>query len=219
MAEPGRPAALVIFDCDGTLVDSEELGTSVLVEMAAEHGLQLPLKETNALFRGWQLNRCVEQIETWLGRKLPDDFVAQVRLRTRSTFSAKLQPIPGALDLVRALRLPMCVASSGPREKIELSLSLTGLLPFFEGRIFSGYEVGSWKPDPGLFLHAAQALGVEPAQCAVVEDSLVGVQAGVAAGMRVFAYQSHEIDPAMPGEAEVLRHLHELLPALGQGAG
>lgn len=219
MAERGAPAALVIFDCDGTLVDSEELGTSVLVEMAAEQGLRLPLREPNALFRGWQLDRCVAQIETWLGRSLPQDFVAQVRLRTRSTFSARLQPIPGALELVRALHLPMCVASSGPREKIELSLSLTGLLPFFEGRIFSGYEVGSWKPDPGLFLHAARALGVEPARCAVVEDSLVGVQAGLAAGMRVFAFQPQEIEPAMPGGVQILRQLRELLPALEQDAG
>jgi HAD superfamily hydrolase (TIGR01509 family) len=210
--------ALVIFDCDGTLVDSEELGTSVLVEMAGELGLNLPLRETNALFRGWQLDRCVAQLESWLGHKLPDDFVAQVRLRTRSTFQAKLQPIPCALDLVRALRLPMCVASSGPREKIELSLSLTGLLPYFKDRIYSGYEIGSWKPDPGLFLHAARAMGVEPADCAVVEDSLVGVQAGIAAGMKVFAYQPEETDAQIPSGVHILKHLDELLPAMGQSA-
>ena len=216
MARRDMSPELVIFDCDGTLVDSEELGTSVLLEMASELSLHLPLRETNLLFRGWQLDRCVAQIETWLGRKLPDDFVAQVRLRTRSTFEAKLQPIPGAVELVQALRLPMCVASSGPRDKIELSLSLTGLLPYFKDRIFSGYELGSWKPDPGLFLHAARALGVEPARCAVVEDSLVGVQAGIAAGMQVFAYQPEEIEPKIPDGVRILRRLDELLPALGQ---
>jgi len=216
MAPRGMPPELVIFDCDGTLVDSEELGTSVLLEMAWELGLHLPLRQTNLLFRGWQLDRCVAQIQTWLGRKLPDDFVAQVRLRTRSTFEEKLQPIPGAVELVRSLRLPMCVASSGPREKIELSLSLTGLLPYFKDRIFSGYEVGSWKPDPGLFLHAAHTLGVEPARCAVVEDSLVGIQAGVAAGMQVFAYQPEQIEPRIPDGVRILRRLEELLPALGQ---
>ena len=216
MARRDMIPELVIFDCDGTLVDSEELGTSVLLEMAGELGLHLPLRETNLLFRGWQLDRCVAQIETWLGRKLPDDFVAQVRLRTRSTFEAKLQPIPGAVELVQALRLPMCVASSGPREKIELSLSLTGLLPYFKDRIFSGYELGSWKPDPGLFLHAARTLGVEPARCAVVEDSLVGVQAGVAAGMEVFAYQPEQVEPKIPQGVRILRRLDELLPALGQ---
>ena len=216
MARRDMIPELVIFDCDGTLVDSEELGTSVLLEMAGELGLHLPLRETNLLFRGWQLDRCVAQIETWLGRKLPDDFVAQVRLRTRNTFEAKLQPIPGAVELVRTLRLPMCVASSGPREKIELSLSLTGLLPYFKDRIFSGYELGSWKPDPGLFLHAARTLGVEPARCAVVEDSLVGVQAGIAAGMQVFAYQPEQVEPKIPHGVRILRRLDELLPTLGQ---
>lgn len=210
--------ALVIFDCDGTLVDSEELGTSVLLKMASELGLDLPLRETNAYFRGWKLDQCVAQIQTWLGRPLPADFVAQVRLRTQSTFKAELRPIPGAVELVRALRLPMCVASSGPREKIELSLTLTGLLPYFKDHIFSGYEVGSWKPDPGLFLHAAQAMGVQPADCAVVEDSLVGVQAGVAAGMKVYAYQPEGVDPAIPPGVHILKRLEELLPALGPGA-
>jgi HAD superfamily hydrolase (TIGR01509 family) len=158
----------------------------------------------------------VAQIQQWLGRALPEDFAAQVRARTEIAFKARLQPVPGALELVRALRLPMCVASSGPRQKIELSLSLTGLLPYFKDHIFSGYELGSWKPDPGLFLHAAQTMGVPPAQCVVVEDSLVGFQAGVAAGMRVFAYQPEEIDPAIPDGVTILRRLGDLLPALGQ---
>jgi HAD superfamily hydrolase (TIGR01509 family) len=209
--------ALVIFDVDGTLVDSEELGTRVLLEMAAELGLELPLKETNLLFRGWKLDDCVAQIQAWLGRALPGDFVAQVRLRTAQTFRAELRAVPGALDLVRALEgrgLPLCVASSGPREKIELSLSLTGLLPYFEQRIFSGYELNTWKPDPGLFLHAAKTLGAQPEDCAVIEDSPVGVQAGLAAGMRVYAFQPGEIDPNIPPGATLIRRLEELLPAL-----
>jgi HAD superfamily hydrolase (TIGR01509 family) len=204
---------LVIFDCDGTLVDSEELGTEVLLEMAAELGLHKPLRETNLLFRGWKLDDCVAQIRLWLGRELPADFVAQVRLRTAQAFRQRLKPVPGALELVRGLKLPMCVASSGPREKIELSLGLTGLLPYFEGRIFSGYELNTWKPDPDLFLHAAAALGAPPRDCAVVEDSLVGAQAGLAAGMRVFAFQPDEVDPALPPECRVIRRLDEL-PAL-----
>jgi HAD superfamily hydrolase (TIGR01509 family) len=211
------PPALLIFDCDGTLVDSEELGTKVLLEMAAELGLQRPLQETNRLFRGWKLDDCVAQIRAWLGRPLPEDFVAQVRVRTAATFRRELRPIPGATELVRALAergLPACVASSGPREKIELSLGLTGLLPYFEGRIFSGYELQTWKPDPGLFLHAARVLGAAPAKCVVVEDSLVGVQAGLAAGMRVFAFQPEEVDAGMPAEAKLIQKLEELLPYL-----
>lgn len=211
------PPALLIFDCDGTLVDSEELGTRVLLEMAAELGLRRPLQETNLLFRGWKLDDCVAQIRAWLGKPLPEDFVAQVRLRTAETFRRELKAVAGAPELVRALAArgqPMCVASSGPREKIELSLGLTGLLPYFEGRIFSGYELQTWKPDPGLFLHAARALGAEPAACVVVEDSVVGVQAGLAAGMRVFAFQPDAVDGQMPAQARVIGKLEELLPAL-----
>jgi len=214
-------SALVLFDVDGTLVDSEELGTKVLVEMAAELGLRLPLQETNRLFRGWKLDDCVAQIRAWLGQPLPEDFVAQVRVRTAETFRRELRPIPGALDLVRTLHeraIPICVASSGPREKIELSLSLTGLLQYFEGRIFSGYELQTWKPDPGLFLHAARMLGANPAECVVVEDSLVGVQAGLAAGMRVFAFQPEEVDAQIPAEAKLIRALGDVMRALGIGA-
>jgi HAD superfamily hydrolase (TIGR01509 family) len=214
--------ALLIFDVDGTLVDSEELGTRVLLEVAAELGLRRPLKETNLLFRGWKLDDCVAQIRAWLNRPLPDDFVAQVRLRTAETFRRELRAVPGAPELVRALKargIPICVASSGPREKIELSLSLTALLPYFEGRIFSGYELQTWKPDPGLFLHAARTLGADPAECVVIEDSLVGVQAGLAARMRVFAFQPEEVDPQIPAEARLIRKLGELLPHLEREPG
>ena len=210
--------ALLIFDCDGTLVDSEELGTRVLLEMATELGLRRPLQETNLLFRGWKLDDCVAQIQAWLGKPLPQDFVAQVRLRTAETFRRELKPVAGALELVRALAArgqAMCVASSGPREKIELSLGLTGLLPYFEGRIFSGYELNTWKPAPDLFLHAARALGVAPAACVVVEDSPVGVQAALAAGMRVYAYQPGELDPNLPSGTPLLRHLLDLPALLG----
>jgi len=103
-------------------------------------------------------------------------------------------------------------------EKIELSLSLTGLLRFFKGRIFSSYDVGSWKPDPGLFLHAARAMGVAPRDCAVVEDSLPGICAGVEAGMAVFAFQPHEADPDIPAEVTVLKELLELRGLLAKGA-
>jgi beta-phosphoglucomutase-like phosphatase (HAD superfamily) len=102
------------------------------------------------------------------------------------------------------------VASNGPKEQTELSLSVTGLLPFFKGAVFSSYEIGLWKPDPGLFLHAAATLGVNPRACAVVEDSPVGIQAGLTAGMKVFAFQPDAIDPDLPRDVEVVRHLSEL---------
>jgi HAD superfamily hydrolase (TIGR01509 family) len=200
----------IIFDCDGTLVDSEVLGNEVLVESVAEHGLAIPLPEALHLFRGRKLAECVAEIEQRLGRSLPQDFVTQFRSRMADAFRQRLQPVNGALELVKSLRQRFCVASSGPRAKIELSLSLTGLLPFFRNSIFSSYEVGVWKPDPGLFLHAARAMGVASENCVVVEDSLPGSQAGIAAGMHVFAFQPHETDLRIPSNVDVIRHLSEL---------
>jgi len=203
----------IIFDCDGTLVDSEVLANEVLVEAVAEHGLVLTLAEAISTFRGGKMADCIAHLEARLGTRLPDGFVPELRSRTADAFRTRLRAIAGALELVQWLRersWRMCVASSGPAEKIKLSLSLTGLWPFFEGRVFSSYEVGAWKPDPGLFLYAAQAMGVAPDECAVVEASLPGIRAGLAAGMKVFAFQPHTVEPGFPGEVTVLTELREL---------
>jgi HAD superfamily hydrolase (TIGR01509 family) len=133
---------------------------------------------------------CVAIIAERLGRPLPEDFVPELRARTAGAFRNELQPVKGVRAMLDRMTIPKCVASSGPREKINLALSVTGLLSYFEGRIFSSYDIGSWKPSPDLFLHAAASLGVSPASCAVVEDSALGVRAGIAAGMRVFAFSS-----------------------------
>lgn len=147
----------VIFDCDGTLVDSEVLTNEVLVEVAAEHGLVISLAEAIAGFRGRKMAECMSVLETRLGRPLPTDFVPQFRGRISAAFRDRLRPVDGAVEMVKSIRQPFCVASSGPREKIELSLTLTGLLPFFKDSIFSSYEVGVWKPEPGLFLLRSRA--------------------------------------------------------------
>jgi HAD superfamily hydrolase (TIGR01509 family) len=140
--------------------------------------------------------------------------VPQVRLRMAEAFRLRLQPMPGARELLASLTLPFCVASSGPRAKIELSLSLTGLAPLVNGRIFSSYDVGTWKPEPGIFLHAAAALGVAPSECAVVEDSEPGVRAGLAAGMRVFAYGDFVGDVAQRYGVPHVRTYRELSDVL-----
>jgi HAD superfamily hydrolase (TIGR01509 family) len=129
-------------------------------------------------------------------------------------FAERLKPIDGALDLLQTLTVPYCVASSGPREKIQLSLSVTGLLPYLRDRIYSSYDIEEWKPSPGLFLHAARAMGAAPRRCAVVEDSLPGIQAGLTAGMTVFALQSHGPDPRIPAQVQVVTHLRELRDVL-----
>lgn len=211
---------LTIFDCDGTLVDSEILANEVLRDLVAEHGLDLSLDELVRRFRGGKLADCVAELEALLGRRLPDDFVPRFRRRSAAAFAERLRPVPGAVELVAAMTGPICVASSGPMEKIRLSLSLTGLLPFFEGRIFSSYDLGSWKPDPGLFLHAADTMGVAPNDCAVVEDSLPGVRAGLAAGMTVYALLSPGFeDSLLPNGVLKVTRLAELrdLPTFSTG--
>lgn len=201
----------VIFDCDGTLVDSERLGNDVLAEALVEQRFPISGAQAMARFGGMKLADCLDQIEAELGRKLAVDFVPDLRRRMADIFREKLQPVPGVMDLIPSITIPKCVASSGPREKIELTLSLTGLLDFFTGRIFSSYEeVGSWKPDPGIFLHAAKKLGIPRERCAVVEDSLPGIAAGVAAGMKVFAFQPDDSDPRIPSNVQVFHHMGEL---------
>jgi HAD superfamily hydrolase (TIGR01509 family) len=144
------------------------------------------------------------------------NFTSHVRRLQTQRFRDQLQAMPGAHELLSALNKPFCVATNGPREKAELTLGLTGLLPFFEQRLFTAYEVGHFKPAPGLFLHAAQALGAQPERCAVVEDSLPGVRAGVAAGMQVFSLM--DVDGSLMATGRVQRiaelaELHELLAA------
>ncbi|MEH1969530.1 MULTISPECIES: HAD-IA family hydrolase [unclassified Nostoc] len=181
---------LVIFDCDGVLVDSETLGNRILVEFVAEFGLILKLEEAILLFKGCKMADCLAVIEQKLGRKMPQDFVTQLRARTATAFERELLPVQGIEAALDKINLPICVASSGPIEKIKLALRVTNLLPRFEGRIFSSYEIGSWKPAPDLFLYAAKNLGVNAPFCTVVEDSILGVRAGIAAGMKVLGYSS-----------------------------
>jgi HAD superfamily hydrolase (TIGR01509 family) len=180
----------IIFDSDGTLVDSEVPGMDVLHEMACAAGLRLTRDEAHARFRGVRM----ADIASWIGAQIaakPEDFESEFTRQYRATstrrFKENLRPMPGAYDLLSKLKIPFGVATNGPREKVQLTLDLTGLLPFVGDRIFSAYDQGCFKPDPGLFLLAARVLGHEPRHCAVVEDSIPGIIAGVAAGMQVFS--------------------------------
>ncbi len=197
----------VLFDCDGILVDSEHLANEVMVDYVREFGLRLSLDEAVAKFTGARMADCVAELERLLGRALPPDFVPTFRDRSENAFRLRLRPIEGVEDVLRGLDVPCAVVSSGPREKIELTLEITGLRSYFSERIFSAYDVGAWKPDPKLFLHAAHTLGVPAADCAVVEDSLPGVEGGLAAGMSVFAYRP---DRPVPGEACVFHRMSAL---------
>ncbi len=215
---PSTPLELVIFDCDGVLVDSEALGCQTLLELAAEYGVDIGLPEALHLFRGRKMSVCVAEIERRRGATVPSTFIPSVRARMADTFRRELRAVDGIRAALDSISLPFCVASSGPREKIHLSLELTGLLPLFSDRIFSAYEVGSWKPDPGLFLHAANAMRVAPAACAVIEDSLPGVQAGIAAGMQVFAYTPAGDNQMLAREGAIIFHSMPDLPAYLRGS-
>jgi len=206
--------AALLFDLDGTLVDSEVPGMDVLFEEAVKLGVAMTREEAHAVFRGQRMALSIEAIGARLAQQ-PDDFAstftAHIRRAMAARFREALDPMPGALELVARLKRPFCIATNGPREKAELTLGLTGLRPYFENRLFSAYEVGHFKPAPGLFLHAAQALGVAPARCAVVEDSLPGIEAGLSAGMQVFSLCHADTVPAdLARRIRPLRSLAEL---------
>ena len=200
----------VIFDCDGTLVDTEPLANDIFATMLCAEGLPMTGHEAMTRFRGMKWDACRAEVEAELGRKLRPDFMTELYERTSEAYRGRLKPIPGILDLVSSLDIPMCVASNGTRQQVEFSLSLTGLLPYFTGRIFSSYDIGAWKPEPDLFLHAARTMGVEPVNCAVVEDSVPGIQAGLRAGMNVFAFQPTMADGRIPAGVTVIQSMSEL---------
>ncbi len=202
------PAA-VLFDCDGTLVDSETLTAEVYCEMLTALGHAPDPAAILHGARGRQLAVFLASLEAEFGA-LPEDFVPRFRARLADVLRARLREIEGAGALLAAMPHPVCVASNALRSKIELCLEATGLARFFGDRVFSAYEVGAFKPAPGLFLHAAQAMGAEPARCLVVEDSEPGVAAGLAAGMRVVALAPEGRPDWLAPEVPAIRRLAEL---------
>lgn len=187
----------IIFDCDGTLVDSEPITVRVLIEYLREFGLELEFNEAHELFVG----RDMQSIATWIKENhdtpLPDIFASEFRSRQAVALRESVLPISGAGELLAALTKPFCVASNAPQEKIAINLSVTGLDQFFTAeRTFSAYDINVWKPRPDLFLYAAEQLSVDPATCVVIEDSLAGIEAGLAAGMQVIGYsKSADVQP------------------------
>ena len=180
------PFDLVIFDCDGVLVDSERLAVRTEAEILT--GLGWPLTEADIVerFVGRSAAYMHQEIERQLGR--PIDWDAEFEVRFREVFERELAPVPGVVEALDQIRIANCVASSGSHERIRFTLGLTGLFDRFEGRIFSVDDVARGKPAPDIFLHAAERMETPPGRCAVVEDSISGVSAGLAAGMAVFAF-------------------------------
>jgi HAD superfamily hydrolase (TIGR01509 family) len=182
------PIGLVIFDCDGVLVDSERLAVRVDVRVLAELGWELSEQQVIERFVGRSDAFFVAEIEAHLGRRLPPDWEEPFQHLYRDVFAAELTPVDGVVEALDQITLPTCIASSGSHEKMRYTLGLTGLYDRFAGRIFSVSEVARGKPAPDLFLHAAAQMGVDPAACVVVEDSRYGVEAARAAGMRALGF-------------------------------
>jgi HAD superfamily hydrolase (TIGR01509 family) len=183
-----RRTRLVIFDCDGVLVDSEPLSIQVLVEGLASIGYDIDEATASERFLGHSLAAVQGMLRDELGFDLPTDRLEAMRLSLFERFRRELKPMPGIVEALDRLRIPCCVASSSLPERIRLSLEVTGLLKRFMPNIFSADIVKRGKPAPDLFLHAAERMGVEPGACLVIEDSAPGITAAHNAGMRVFAF-------------------------------
>jgi HAD superfamily hydrolase (TIGR01509 family) len=179
---------LVIFDCDGVLVDSEMLSAGVLMGMMTEEGFPLSEEAFRSDFLGRSFAAAALRAKERFGRPLPDDFESRYRDRLFAKLEAELRPMPGAADVLEGLQVPFCLATSSTPRRLALSLRATGLTQFFEARCFTASEVQRGKPAPDLFLYAAAKLGAAPARCLVIEDSELGVRAGLAAGMQVWHF-------------------------------
>jgi HAD superfamily hydrolase (TIGR01509 family) len=220
------PFDAVLFDCDGVLVDSEPITNRVLAEMLGELGWQLSVEESMRIFTGKAVKDEAALIETQTGFALTPDWLHAFRLRRNEALERDLTAIPGAAQAVRALHAALdgriACASGADRHKVELQLDKIGILDCFEGRIFSGHEMPRSKPAPDVYVAAATALGVDPARCAVVEDTVTGAAAGVAAGATVFGYSPSDLGHSSPdalratGVARVFTDMVQLPPLLAE---
>jgi HAD superfamily hydrolase (TIGR01509 family) len=193
---------LIIFDCDGVLVDSEIISCRAHAATLTRHGYPITEDQVFDRFLGRSMRQATLEVEAELGRSLPDDFHTQVYAEIFREFATSLQATPHIVETLAAITLPVCVASSGPPEKISASLNRVGLYDRFAPHIFSAVQVKHGKPAPDLFLFAAEQMKVSPARCLVIEDSVAGIAAALAAGMTVLGY--HGGSHCRPGHADAL---------------
>jgi len=206
---------LVIFDCDGVLIDSERIAVRVDAIVLERLGWPLSDEEIIERFMGRSEAYMTGEIERAIGRTLPAGWEGEFAPLYREALKAELEPVDGVIETLDAISTPTCVASSSTHERLRFTLGLTGLYDRFDGRIFSSMDVTNGKPAPDLFLHAAATLGAEPARCAVVEDSRYGVEAARAAGMHAFGYAGGlTAAERLAGPATTVFHDMRELPAL-----
>ena len=180
------PPKCIIFDCDGTLVDSEEITNEIIAEMAGELGVKMTGEEATATFGGKTLDAVLYKMRELSGKEIPDDWLPRLIKRVSEVWKTELKPVNGVRELLESLEIPICVASNGKPIHINQSLRMTGLHDFFDGNIFSASDIGVPKPAPDLFLYAAEKMGFKPEQCVVIEDSIPGVMAANHAKIKVY---------------------------------
>ena len=210
----------IIFDCDGVLVDTERLTVDVEARVLTDLGWEMTPDDVVRHWMGRSSQSQLAELEERLGAERTAEFERRTTAEVQDLFERELAAVEGVAELVTELHkaeVTTCVASSGTHERIRFTLGLTGLLPEFEGRIFSATDVDRGKPAPDLFLHAATSLGAAPASCVVVEDSVYGVQAAVAAGMSVYGFAGgltprHQLEAS---GAVAFERMTDLAPRLG----
>ncbi|TWV39292.1 HAD family hydrolase [Streptomyces misionensis] len=209
---------LIIFDNDGVLVDSEPISNRHLAAYLTELGVPTSYEDSLRDYMGSAMHRVHDLVLERTGRRLPADFDDVLHARIFAAFERELRPVPGAVDVLEKLAadgVPYCVASSGSHQKIRVGHRTAGLDRWFqEDRIFSSQDVGRGKPAPDLFLYTAERMGVAPERCAVVEDSPLGVQAAVAAGMDVYGFTAMTPPERLTGATQLFAHMGELTDLL-----
>ncbi|MET9378019.1 HAD family hydrolase [Streptomyces sp. NPDC002992] len=210
---------LVIFDNDGVLVDSEPLANTILAGYLTELGHPTSYEDSLRDYMGSAVHRVHDLVHERTGLRLPEDFDETLHARTFAAFERELEPVPGASDVLKRLvaeGVPYCLASSGSHRRIRVGHRKTGLDAWFrDENIFSSEDVGRGKPAPDLFLHAAARMGVAPERCVVVEDSRLGVEAALAAGMDVYGFTAMTPREKLAGAKGYVDRMEDLLPTLG----
>jgi HAD superfamily hydrolase (TIGR01509 family) len=220
---------LVIFDCDGVLIDSEVISMTMLIGELRGHGLELTVDFVSRHFLGRSYPTVLREVRDRFGLDLPPGFEAAYRARLMAAFRRDLKVMPGVVDMVRQLALPFCVATSSSPERVRQSLEIAGLGELMGAHVFTASQVTRGKPAPDLFLLAAAEMGVEPSRCLVIEDTETGIRAGLAAGMQVWRFTggSHLAGRLLPEPEDARPHrsfaafsdFFRLAPSLRQHCG
>lgn len=214
---------LIIFDCDGVLVDSEPISNRVLAADITAAGWPTTTAESIARFKGGRLVEIQKTVEAHLGHGLGDHWLAGHYERVFEAFRREITAIPGihdALSALQNLNIPFCVASQGPVRKMRITLDATDLWPLFDGHVYSADMVARPKPAPDLFLHAAISEGESPARCVVIEDSATGIRAAKAAGMQCIGFAASDDKSALleAGADSIIFNMADLIETISAGA-